>query len=256
MIANYHTHTPRCMHATGTEEEYVRCAIAAGYQILGFADHTPYPFTNGYVSHFRMSVAQLEDYVRTVRQLAQKYASQIQIHLGVEAEYYPKFFPQMVDLLREQGVEYMILGQHMVGNEWNEPYSGHPTADVHLLERYCNQSIEAMYTGLFTYFAHPDLIYFTGEKKDYRQQMRRLCQAANDCRIPVELNLLGIDGNRHYPTPAFWEVVAEENCRVLMGVDAHQPQALQDKALQQRGWEFLQSYGLTPMETVELRPIR
>ena len=62
MIANYHTHTPRCMHATGAEEEYVRCAIEAGYQILGFADHTPYPFTNGYVSHFRMSVAALSEY--------------------------------------------------------------------------------------------------------------------------------------------------------------------------------------------------
>ena len=47
MIANLHTHTPRCRHASGTEEEYVRCALDAGLQTLGFSDHTPYPFPNG-----------------------------------------------------------------------------------------------------------------------------------------------------------------------------------------------------------------
>ena len=30
MIANYHTHTPRCRHAEGTEAEYVQAALDAG----------------------------------------------------------------------------------------------------------------------------------------------------------------------------------------------------------------------------------
>lgn len=44
MIANYHTHTPRCNHAVGSEEEYVQQALKAGIKILGFSDHTPYLF--------------------------------------------------------------------------------------------------------------------------------------------------------------------------------------------------------------------
>ena len=32
---NYHTHTPRCEHAEGREEEYVRAAIGAGFAVLG-----------------------------------------------------------------------------------------------------------------------------------------------------------------------------------------------------------------------------
>ena len=44
MFANYHTHTARCNHASGTEREYVEAAIKSGLKILGFADHTPYPF--------------------------------------------------------------------------------------------------------------------------------------------------------------------------------------------------------------------
>ena len=59
MIANYHTHTPRCGHAIGSEEEYVRCALEAGFQILGFSDHTPYPFPQGHYSSFRMKPSAL-----------------------------------------------------------------------------------------------------------------------------------------------------------------------------------------------------
>jgi len=58
MQYNYHTHTPRCRHARGTEEDYVRHAIAGGYQVLGFSDHTPMPFPNDYFSGHRMAVSE------------------------------------------------------------------------------------------------------------------------------------------------------------------------------------------------------
>jgi len=52
MIANYHTHTPRCNHATGEERAYVEQAIKKGLKILGFSDHTPYIFPEtDYYSH-------------------------------------------------------------------------------------------------------------------------------------------------------------------------------------------------------------
>ena len=52
--ANYHTHTPRCRHAGGSEREYIENAIAAGMTTLGFSDHTPYFFEGKYYSSFRM----------------------------------------------------------------------------------------------------------------------------------------------------------------------------------------------------------
>jgi len=108
MIANLHTHTPRCRHASGTEEEYVRCALDAGLQTLGFSDHTPYPFPNGYYSTFRMFPDELPGYVAAVEDVRRRYAGQIQIHLGVEAEYYPKYFKDMVAMVKDQGIEYML----------------------------------------------------------------------------------------------------------------------------------------------------
>ena len=44
MKTNYHTHTTRCMHATGSDEDYVLSAIKGGYQELGFSDHTPWKY--------------------------------------------------------------------------------------------------------------------------------------------------------------------------------------------------------------------
>ena len=251
MIANYHTHTPRCHHAAGTEEEYVQCALRAGLQTLGFSDHTPYPFPKGFVSSFRMAVEELPGYTNAVRSAQKQFAGQIDIHLGVEAEFYPDYFPDLLSLLRDNGVEYMILGQHMLGNEIGEPYLGIPN-DANGLERYCNQACDAMYTGLFTYFAHPDLVHFIGNPEVYRAKVRRLCRAAKHCNIPLEYNLLGLRGNRHYPNPLFWEVAAEENCPVLLGRDAHDPLHLLDTVTEEKALQFLSSVGLQPLEQVPL----
>ena len=156
MIANYHTHTHRCNHAIGREEEYVQEAMKAGLQILGWADHTPYLFPNGYYSHFRMRPVQLEGYIQTIQELREKYP--IEMPIGLETEYYPKHFGKLVEFLREYPIDYLILGQHFIGNEYDAPYSGLVTEDREVVKQYCRQSMEAMNTGLFTYFAHPDLI--------------------------------------------------------------------------------------------------
>lgn len=251
MITNLHTHTPRCRHASGTEEEYVRCALNAGLQTLGFSDHTPYPFPNGYYSTFRMFPDELPGYVAAVEDVRKRYAGQLQIHLGVEAEYYPKYFKDMVAMVKDHGIEYMLLGQHMLYDEVEGIGTGGPTADPVLLRQYCNQTIDAMYTGLFTYFAHPDIINFVGDAAVYRQEMGRLCRAAKACDLPLEINLLGLHLQRQYPDPRFWEIAAEEGCKVVLGVDAHKPEALQDSVPEQKAMEIVEKYGLKLWETVE-----
>ena len=159
MIANYHTHTHRCNHAIGREEDYVKEALKAGFEILGWADHTPYLFPGGYYSHFRMRPVQLPGYVQTIQELQRKYAGQIEMPIGLETEYYPKHFGNLMEFLRDHPIDYLILGQHFIGNEYDAPYSGLVTDDKDVVRQYCRQSMEAMNTGLFTYFAHPDLIH-------------------------------------------------------------------------------------------------
>ena len=253
MRANYHTHTYRCNHAVGTEIEYVETAIENGFQVLGFSDHSPYFFPGEYYSRFRMRPEELSGYAQTVLELKQKYADKLQIHLGLELEYYPGLLPKLLPFLREYPLEYLLLGQHLLGDEMGEHYNGHPTDSEELLKRYCYQVMEGMNTGLFTYLAHPDLFFYTGSETIYRKYMGQLCREAKSCAIPLEINLLGMAEDRHYPNERFWQIAAEENCPVVLGVDAHCPESLGWDRYQNRAMEIAQRYGLEVLDTVPLR---
>ena len=255
MIANYHTHTWRCNHAIGTEEEYVCAAIERGMKILGFSDHSPYCFPDDYNSGFRMKPEQTADYAAVIRRLRDRYRSQIDIHVGMEMEYYPAFFAQTLSVLRDSGVEYLILGQHFLGNEIGEPYSGKPTDDEERLRQYCRQAMDGMNTGLFTYVAHPDVFRFAGDPKVYQKHFRELCREARSCKMPLEINLLGLCEDRHYPNPLFWQIAAEEGCTAILGCDAHKPEALLDTETEQRALAMADRLGLKVVQTVELKSI-
>ena len=58
MDYNYHTHTARCGHADGTEEAYILRAMENGITHMGFSEHAPFCFPDGYESYYRVPVAQ------------------------------------------------------------------------------------------------------------------------------------------------------------------------------------------------------
>ena len=253
MIANYHTHTPRCTHAAGTEEEYVLAGIEAGLKILGFADHAPYPYSGGYYCHIRMRPEELEDYAASVLTLREKYKEQIQIPLGVEIEYFPQFWNEQLSVLWDAGVEYLLLGQHWADFCEGGHYSGKPTDREDLLAAYCARVRDAMQTGVITYLAHPDLFRFTGDDRAYENHMRNLCREANACGVPLEINLLGIRSGRHYPNRRFWELAAEEGCTAVLGSDAHVPEGVCDRRAEEMARDLVRELGLKLSETVSLQ---
>ena len=257
MIANYHTHTSRCGHAEGSERDYIMAALSAGLNILGFSDHTPYDFFDSEPRNrpMRMKPEELPNYADSIRALAEEYRDRLEIHLGVEAEYYPKYFPRLLELLRGNRIEYMILGQHFLGNEIGDKYSGRPCLDRRELERYVSQTIEALETGLFTYFAHPDLFHFIGSEAFYEQEMRKLCRAAKRTDTPLEINLLGLREGRHYPDNRFWRIAAEEGNSVILGCDAHRPEHVFDSESERKAIMMVKQLGLNLMDTTLLRPI-
>lgn len=252
MIANLHTHTPRCNHAVGAEQEYVEVAIRAGFQVLGFSDHTPYFFPGDYYSRMRMYPQELQGYADTVRSLQKQYAGQLEIPLGLEVEYYPSLFSQLLPFLRDAGIEYLLLGQHWIEDEIGQEYNARPTEDPVKLEKYCNQVIDAIHTGLFTYIAHPDLLNFIGDPKFYDAQMLRICREAKACDIPLEINLLGVNEGRNYPNPHFWELAAAEGCCAVIGSDAHMPEHVVHPEPEKKALELVQRLGLTLIENPRL----
>ena len=257
MIANYHTHTWRCMHATGTEKAYVENAIEGGLKILGFSDHTPQLYPDGYVSSSKMTPQQLEGYVDTVLKLKEEYKNDIEIHVGLETEYYPAIFDKLLDFISDYPIEYMLLGQHNLGNEIGDFFSGAPTDDVSNLTRYVDQCIEAIDTGCFTYVAHPDLIYYTGPDEIYIPEMTRLAQHAKKKDIPLEINFLGLMEDRNYPDARFWKIVEATGNRVIFGSDAHVEHKVWNPETLKKAEAMVKENHLHLIDTVDLvKPVR
>ena len=231
MKYNLHTHTKRCNHAQGEDREYVEAAIEAGFKALGFSDHCPqfFPGTE-YYSYFRMRPGEFDGYVNSVRDLKKEYEKDIEILLGVEAEYYPKTYDRFMEFMKPYKLDYMIMGQHFVGNEFDKDsfYAPRPNLDESLLDRYVEQVCEGLRRGAFTYIAHPDILYYKGDPGYYRDKMAELCVCAKELHIPLEYNLLGVKNNKGYPKPEFWKLASEIGNSVVIGYDAHTPEALLD----------------------------
>ncbi len=238
MKANYHTHTWRCQHADGEDREYVETAIAAGYDVLGFSDHCPWVYPDDYVSHIRMRASEVDGYFASLEQLRREYQDDIQILIGFEAEYIESLIEAQDKFLADYPVDYMILGQHFIGEECNRNYAGNPTDDVNMLCGYVDLCILGMKSGRYRYLAHPDLIHFIGSREIYKGEMRRLCVAMKELGVPIEMNILGVAIHRNYPNPYFWEIAREVGNQVIFGMDAHNPVNLVDEASVEKAKEF------------------
>ena len=256
MNYNYHTHTFRCAHASGTEEEYIQRALSGGIRYMGFSDHAPFRYADGFEANYRVPMAQVEDYFCTLRGLREKYREKIDLKIGFEMEYYPEYFTQMLENVRQMGTEYLILGQHFLQPEHPvvEPTSAQ-YEDPAKVEKFVDLVIGAVETGAFTYVAHPDILNFTGPEEAYAAQVRRLCEASKRLQIPLEVNFLGIRESRKYPRDDFWQIAGEVGSPVTFGFDAHDVPSAWDSASLEKAKEIVARFGLNYIGRPTLRAL-
>lgn len=224
--ANYHTHTFRCKHASGEDREYVEKAICAGYTEIGFADHCPWIYPDSFVSGIRMLPSEVDAYFDSLLKLRKEYENEISVRIGFEAEYMPSLMEKQDRFLRDYPLDYMILGQHFVGMERNDTYSGRQTDDEAMIQGYVDLCLEGIQSGRYLYLAHPDLIWYTGGDDVYAREMKRLCEGMKQMDAALEMNILGIATGRNYPDRRFWEIARETGNKVIIGMDAHAPKDL------------------------------
>lgn len=258
MKANYHCHTERCYHAIGEDEAFVQAAVKGGFDIFGIADHGPWPFEGGFVSRMRLKAEDAQQYIDAFTALKKKYAGQIEIHIGFEQEYWPRYLDYMRRLL-DNGVEYFILGQHMLDAENIAPYIGQFVDTDDGVLRYADSVCEGIRTGLYSYIAHPDLFMIRRTPEEFNaaceQATIMIAQACSEQHIPLEYNLLGAGEHRAYPCEPFW-VLAVKHCKnAILGMDAHTPAALLNDALWQASRAHLQELGYHVQETLAFKEV-
>ena len=254
MNFNLHTHTKRCHHAHGEDEEYVLKAIENGYKIFGFSDHAPHLFPGDYVSSCRMLPEETEEYAASINALKQKYKDKIDIKLGYEFEWYPELVEKDIEHLKQYGYDYLLLAQHYTDNEYEDfaSYCGHPVDDIKIVDKYINQLLEGARSGLFTYVCHPDLIFYKKDKKIHYEKMDYMLTELKKLDIPLEYNFYGYFDNRHYPDKEFWKMAKEKDCKVVIGLDAHRPCVIEDNKRLDKMKKEIASLGIEPIEAIEL----
>ena len=260
-ISNYHTHTKRCGHATGEDEDYVLEAIGYGYRNLGFSDHAMLPdFSEPYT---RGDFSLFHDYCDSIRSLAKKYEDQIDIYLGFEAEAFPSYFPFFKELVENGVLDYMILGNHCVINENKEivcRFSNITSASQ--LYLYRDLAVQALQTGMYKIFAHPD--YFMSNisqfDSDCKKVSRSLIETCMAYDIPLEINVAGIRNGKkeiggekrwRYPTDEFFSLVEKYHAKCIFGIDAHAPEQLSDDSGNFLAAQFAKEHNLKVIDKLD-----
>ena len=258
-MKNYHSHTERCGHAWGTDDEFVQAAIEAGYTTLGISEHTPWPFRDGYQEidkRERMSMEGFESYLADMQALKERYKDQMEIKIGLECEDFPQYF-DWLKTVRPQ-LDYLLLGVHcsQFDEHLTHYYARHNTREQ--VEEYLRCTLSGMETGLFAYLAHPDLCL--ADNPDYddvcKEAVHSICRKAKELDMPLEYNLYGVDKQARgrqkglgYPCKLFWEAAADHGCTAIIGVDAHRPIHFERQRYLD-AQEYLLSLGLTLTEEI------
>ncbi len=266
-LSNYHTHTYRCMHANGSDEEYVLSAIKNGYKILGFSDHMMVPGVDNDV-WTRGRFADFPGYVDSIKRLGEKYKEQIVIKVGMECEYFPELDDFLRGLLTSGTLDYLIYGNHYRKYDGKSfsGYFGYCKNDNDVIE-YTVMAIQALKSGLFSCFCHPDL-FMTGLSEwtpVCQDCSTQLCQVAKELDIPLEINQGGIrysieEGldislRYKYPYHKFWEIAKKVGNRIVIGVDAHNPKDFSNIAVR-LSHEFAVKLGLHVTENFEFKKVK
>lgn len=226
MTANFHTHTVRCRHARGTDREYVESAIRAGISVLGFSDHSPYYFPDGYYSGHRMRPEETEGYVRSLLALREEYRDDITIYIGFEAEYYPKYFDRMLEILSPFPYDYLILGQHYIRNELGGKHVFSDRNEEDLI-CYVDECIEGLNTGRFFYLAASGM---SSVSREMTRFMREKCEGfalpQRSCiyRWKSICSAFVTGGTTRERFSG--RLRAEVGCEVILGCDAHEPESI------------------------------
>lgn len=252
---NYHNHTYLCGHAEGLPIDYIKIACEKGYQEIGISDHGPL-FENWQ----RMTLDQFYNiYLPNIELAQNEYGQNIKIYKGLELEYYPNFYEHYQKLLKD--LDYLILGQHFLFKD------GHLLDLFHLdqdenLDLYRDAAIEAMETGFFRIFAHPDIFLINHKtwNSHIEEISHALIQAAIKNDVFLEINVNGVrrgtilNQNQEevyrYPRKEFWQLLKNyPEAKIIINEDNHALRQIDDEACS-KARVLAQNIGLKVTDTM------
>lgn len=255
---NLHTHCTFC-DGKNSLEEMVIAAIEKKFTILGFSSHCIHPLSSDFYKtpddDWHLPVDKISNYLNEIKQLKEKYGSQIQIFTGFEADYFEdeKIGAAIPDfeVYKAFNPDYLIGSVHFV----NTP-KGFYTVD-HTVENlqenlqklygdektgiidgkravceYFDAERQMLAKGNFNIIGHADLIrkrnsalkFFDEKESWYHDELQATAKAIAKAGVVAEINTGAIARgimDDVYPSSPFLELLHSYKVPVCINSDCH-----------------------------------
>jgi histidinol-phosphatase (PHP family) len=233
MLTDYHTHSWRCGHATGTMREYVEAAIRAGIGEIGLTDHLYLYFLplSERNPEWAMPEEQYDEHYREMLALRDEYRDRINVRVAIEADYAEGHEDELLAILARYEFDYVLGSVHyMDGWMIDAPenagrYREEVVADI--FRRYFRRLQQAMRLGAFDLIAHFDLPKKFGllPEEDLTAVVGETLDVAADTGVALEISTAGLRKpvGEIYPSPVIVREMAKRQIPVSLSSDAHAP---------------------------------
>ena len=229
MLADYHLHTPLCLHAEGHPRDYAAQAEALGLAEIGFSDHNPMP---EYFDNWRMPIGDFPRYLEMVEEARADHPN-LPIRLGLECDYLAGRESWIEKQAKMADFDYLIGSVHYVGTGWAVDDPAHLSqwktegAVEDIWGRYWKLYEQMIRTRLFDFYAHPDLPKKFGLRPagDLRHYYEPVIQALVDTGGVFEVSTAGLrkDCRELYPAQEFLEMAFSAGVPMVISSDSHAP---------------------------------
>jgi histidinol-phosphatase (PHP family) len=244
-LGNYHTHTRHC-DGSGEPCEFAEAALRKGMRRLGFSGHNVLPFPTAWT----MPAANLEGYLREVREVKARFRDRLEVFLGIEADYLPGVTSPVHPAIRALKLDFVIGSVHFVA-----PASGTATwtvdntadefetlakesfgGDVRaLVERYYRLVAEMAESTTPDIIGHFDLVkktnrdghWFREDAAWYREAVNHALDAVKRSGSTMEINTGGVVRNTsgaYYPSEWILREAHRRGIPMMVNADAHAPE--------------------------------
>ncbi|MDF1521270.1 MAG: histidinol-phosphatase [Trueperaceae bacterium] len=229
-MIDLHTHHHRCGHARGDLADYVAAGRARGLTTVGLSDHAPLwaqPEDHP-VPRMHMARSAFAGYVAEARALQAAPAGDLEVLVGVEADYVEGAIEAYRSELARHPLDYVLGSVHYVDGchvyDRTRFESGFDVAAF--ARRYLELVREAAASGLFDVLAHVDAWKGRAPTRwpDVADDLDRTVEAISAASVAVEVNTSGLRKcDEPFPSDAFLRRLVDAGVPITYGSDAHDP---------------------------------
>lgn len=183
---------------------------------------------DGYAAKMRMDPEQLDAYAQHVDRARQACEGQVDVRLGLEADFVPGYEGAVADQLAAHDFDFVLGSVHPQVPEYQARYYEKDTFKFQQL--YFQHLADSAETGLFDSLAHPDLIKMLMPRRwSVSKIIDDVCHSLDRIaatEVAMEFNTSGWRRpmQEACPGPRILYEMARRRIPVTLGSDAHSPQ--------------------------------